>query len=585
MPNSAWGRRYRTQAVSLTESGIADGADVVVIGSGAAGCFAALEAAKAGAQVLLLDRGIVGRSGSSPTSGGASAVSFPEYESAADPESDSPQRLYENLRSNGELVNDPRLVRVFVDEGPRRVKDTADMGVQYVRLPDGRFRQHRTMGHTRPRTVTPVGGSRTLMGQLRRELIHRGVRLVERIMVVRLLAEQGHIVGVAGLDVDTGEVRLFPAKAVVLAGGSATAIFPFQSASFLTTGDAWVLGYEAGAQLANVEFMEFTIIPKLGPTVMPCSGISPYLAFGGKLYDRNGERILKRYDPERMEAASRATIAFAVYSEWQAGRGPVTNDPADFGEDQWQEIRDITLRLEAIGLDYRSQKFEWVPALHTCLGGLVVDEDAWTGIPGLWAAGESACTIHGASRLSSCAIPDCYVFGARAGRSAARSAVGIDAPWRPAPDGATRETERLRAEFGPTGEKPQDIYQRVREVAWRYMGLSRDGAGLLAALDEIEALRRARLAVTDPTSLVKAVEVSNLLQAAEFVARAALTRTESRGQHHRIDFPTRDDERWLRWVVIERADGEMRVSTTAIPGDGAPQTERGEPSLPGRARS
>ncbi|MBI4493074.1 MAG: FAD-dependent oxidoreductase [Chloroflexi bacterium] len=562
MPRDAEGSRYFYQSAPELPGGAVD---VLVIGGAAAACFAALEAAKAGLQVLMLDKGIVGRSGSTPTSGSAPAVCFPQYVSPSNPESDSLERFFEDLRATGELVNDPRLVRVFVDEAPRRVLDTANMGVRYVRTPDGRFRQHATMGHTRPRTLTPIGRSRSVLGTLRRELLHRGVRIVERTAAVRLLVEDGQVAGVVGLDVLTGQVRVFPARAVVVAGGSATALFPYQSASFLTTGDAWVLGYEAGARLANVEFMEFTLIPKLGRTIIPSGGISPYLTFGGKLYDRHGERILKRYDPERMEGASRGTIVYAVYSEMQAGRGPITNEPADFNEAQWHEVPDITQRLDALGHDYRNEQFEWVPALHTCLGGMLVDAEAWTGVPGLWAAGESASTIHGANRLSSCAIPDCYVFGARAGRAAARHALRTYQPGPAAPGQAAREAEALRAHFSTNGEQPADLYQRIREVAWSSLGLSRDAAGLHNALAEIDALRRVPVAVADTASLVKAVEVRSLLQTAEFVARAAQARTESRGQHHRTDFPARDDERWLRWVVLQRSEQGVQVSAAPIP--------------------
>src|SRR5581483_11325988 len=340
------------------------------------------------------------------------------------------------------------------------------------------------------------------------------------------------------------EYQHYRAKATVLAGGSATALFRYQSASFQTTGDAWVLGYEAGARLVNAEFMEFTIIPKVGKTILPSSGISPYLAFGGKLYDRGGERILRRYDPERMETTSRATIAYAVYAEWAAGRGPVTNDPADFGEAEWAEIADITNRLTAVGLDYHREKFEWVPALHTCLGGMTVDEDAWTGVPGLWAAGECTATIHGANRLSSCAIPDCYTFGYRAGRAAARHALGADDPGPATVADVARDYEALRGEFAASGEKPSAAVTRVRDVAWERLGLSRDGAGLEQGLAEIRALRRVPLAAADTASLVRAVEARCLIQAAELVALAAATRTESRGQHRRADYPARDDANW-----------------------------------------
>jgi len=540
-------------------------ADVLVIGAGAAGLTAAMEAAKHGLRVLVVDKGIAGRSGSTPTSGGASAVLFPDAPTVTEAGPDSPEAYFDNLRQNGELMNAPRLVRIFVDEAWRRVLDTREQGVEYVRAADGRLRQHRTMGHTRPRTTTPIGGSRLLMSALRRELLHRGVQVVERTTVTRLLVEDGRVVGVAALNIDSGDYQHYRAKAVVLAGGSATALFRYQSANFQTTGDAWVLGYNAGARLVNTEFMEFTIIPKVGKTILPSSGISPYLAFGGKLYDRDGERILRRYDPERMETTSRATIAYAVYAEWAAGRGPVTNDPADFGDAEWAEISDITNRLASVGLDYRRERFEWVPALHTCLGGMVVDADAWTGVPGLWAAGECTSTIHGANRLSSCAIPDCYVFGYRAGRAAARYARTADSPGPAAPAAVARDRDALRAEFATSGEKPTAVIARVRDLAWEHLGLSRDAAGLEQGLAEIAALQRVPIAVGDTASLVRALDARNLLQAAEFVALAAATRRESRGQHRRTDYPARDDANWVRWVALQRGPDGVQVGVEPIP--------------------
>jgi succinate dehydrogenase/fumarate reductase flavoprotein subunit len=539
--------------------------DVLVIGGGVAACSAALEASKHGAQILMVDKGIVARSGSSPTAGGASAVCLYEDDPATNPNADSRELLFDNIRAVGELMNDPRLVRVFVEESARRVLDTSEMGVAYVHTPDGRLRQHRTMGHVRPRTVTPVGGTRALLGALRRELLHRGVRVAERLAVTRLLKQGERVVGAVAMEVDGGEVHVLPARAVVLAGGSATALFPYQSASFVTTGDAWVLGFEAGARLANMEFMEFTLIPKAGKTVIPSGGISPYLAFGGKLYDRFGERVLKRYDPERMEATSRGTIVYAVYSEMKAGRGPVTNDPAEFDDDQWKEIREIAQRLESAGLDYRRETFEWVPALHTCMGGMIVDEHAWTGVPGLWAAGECSTTIHGANRLSSCAYPDCFVFGHRAGRTAAAWARKSESMPSPGPAVLALEADALRGQFHSSGEKPQAVYKQVQELMWSYGGLARDGAGLQKGIVELEALGALPLAVTDQASLVRALEVRNLQRSAELVLRAALTRMESRGQHHREDYPSRDDQNWLKWVVLERADSGVAIRAQPVP--------------------
>ncbi|MBI3076220.1 MAG: FAD-binding protein, partial [Deltaproteobacteria bacterium] len=209
----------------------------------------------------------------------------------------------------------------------------------------------------------------------------------------------------------------------VLAAGSATRLFKYASANFQTTGDAQALGFRVGAPLVNMEFVEFTVIPKVAQKIISTGGISPFTGRGSHIRNGLGERIMETYDPVRLERTTRAQLVRAIDREIREGRGPIWNDSSHFTEELWQEFHtsspEVLDRLKAAGLEYRRAPFEWVPAMHTCLGGFLIDERGETAVPGLYASGECAATIHGANRLSGNATTECLVFGKRAGRHAA----------------------------------------------------------------------------------------------------------------------------------------------------------------------
>ncbi|MBI3076054.1 MAG: FAD-dependent oxidoreductase [Deltaproteobacteria bacterium] len=540
--------------------------DILVIGGGVAGCMAALQASKYGLRVALVDKGRLGLSGSSCTSGGVSAAPFAHPEMGKEENPDTEEAYYLDTREGGAYVNPPRLVEAMVRESCQVVLETEEVGVAYSKTPDGRFYMTKALGHRYARRCIPIGCGAALMLAMRKEVLQRWVQPLEHLAVTRLLTVDGQVTGACAVHLQTGAQLLIEARAIVLAGGGATSFFPYASANFKTTGDAYALAHQLGLPFANMEFFEFTIIPKAGHTIISSAGVTPFMGRGSRLYNAANERFMERYDPERLERTTRARLVQALYKEMSEGRGPVYNDASHFPEDVWEHFEktepDVLHKLKSAGVDYRRGRFEWVPAVHTCLGGIVIDEHGATGVPGLFAAGECTNGVHGANRLSCNAFSEGLVFGRRAGKAAVLFARGQRGPESPKAQ-VREEAARLQGLQGP-GEPASTVLKALRETAWQSVGIVRNGEGIQHGLDRLAELKKARVEATTPAELVQALELGNLLLTGEMVMRAAATRTESRGQHYREDCPPGGDE-WRRWVLLTPTGEGVTVSTVPIP--------------------
>ena len=275
---------------------------------------------------------------------------------------------------------------------------------------------------------------------------------------------------------------------------------------------------------------------------------------GSKLFNARGERFLERWDPEQLERTTRAILTRAIYKELVEERGPVYNDASGFTPEIWDEFEysqgQVLHKLRAAGIDPRKERFEWVPAVHTYLGGILTDERTGTGVPGLFASGESATGVHGANRLSDNAISECLVFGKRSGRYAAKYARNRPAAEVPAA-GVAAERDRLRGMYSAEGEDPRRLEKHIRETAWRCIGVVRTEETLRDAASAFEAARKTPARVRSTPELLVALEAKNLAAVGNLIARSGLMREESRGQHFREDFPEKRDE-WLRWITHHR---------------------------------
>ena len=307
--------------------------DVLIIGGGLAACMAALEASKRNMDVVLVDKGRLGRSGSSPTSGGVPQAAFGH----ADPR-DSKEMHFKDTIVGGDFIPNQKIVRAIVNEVTDRVIELEEMGLHFKKTPDGKqFYQEKRLGSSYARSCPPVGGSVGMLGSLRKEVFNREVQVRQWTMITKLLRQNGRVTGAFGINVQTGAYQAYRARAVVLAAGSAIGIQKYTSANFLTTGDAYVAAFDIGAPLANLEFLEFTLIPAPGGQAISMAGLSPFTSKGGRFFNSLGERFLERYDPERLEGTTRAILVGATYKEMLEGRGPVYLDPSYIPDEKWDD--------------------------------------------------------------------------------------------------------------------------------------------------------------------------------------------------------------------------------------------------------
>jgi len=511
--------------------------DVLVIGGGSAAIRAALEAARAGAEVLLVDKGSPGQSGSSP-------VALVGFSGLLGDETDSEELFLQDwIKASGGIC-DRNLVLQVIRQGRDLAQDLSTLGVEFISNPDGSWFIARRAGHSARRTIM-VKGHANAMLPVRAAALKAGVQICEGVMVTRLLQAEGRAVGALGVTA-TGELHFFHARATVLAAGGANRLYTNLCEEIVdpvhrTLGDSYALAFHAGVPLVDMEFTQFRDSPPAGPI------------FGAQYVNALGERVMLKYDPVALECAPRATMAKAVYTENMEGRGPVV----------WKVEADQVKRSRApVGQQYVAGMIVPITLMfQRLMGGARIDEHAATTLPGLFAAGESCGGIQGGDRMQGCGFCETQVFGAIAGRSAAAYARFRE---RPSVDPDAIEAERRRLHAPDGDQDPQDFIARVQAITWEKAGVVCERSKLLEAVAELEKLRREQASRLNRTRLFAALEAANLALTAELVARAKLTREESRSAHHRSDFPAAD-ERWVRHVTLTRAGNDaVQISSAPV---------------------
>ncbi len=543
---------------------------LLIVGAGAAGAMAAIEAARCGADVLLCTKGIMGRTGITPLSSNVfQAVIHAD---------DSPHSYFQDTVRGGRHLSDQNLVEVMAEGSSSAFQELMKFGVQFQT--EGGVLHQRTMaGHSNPRAVFIVGRGQGLMVGLRKEAArHPNLTILEDFTVTRLLTRDGRISGAVALEMRGGDLRVIRAGAVLLATGGNEALWPFYDTGPDSTGDGYSLAYRAGAELIDMEMVLHYPTVLLHPSEVRGTMISyelylnPALA-GGRLTNIRGEDILGSGP-----MPTRDVLVRAILDEIEAGRaaphGGLYIDLRSSSKSR-EEILHWIVRghgyrhLTEMGLNPLEERLEVAPACHFTLGGIRINERGMSNVAGLFAAGECAANLHGANRLSGNALTEAVVFGAVAGREAASLAKDAPAP-RIDREQVRREEERVMGLKGEGGLPPSLLTRRVRQVMGRYLGLRRGGTGLKRALAEIESLKMEilpRLRALGPRSYnpawAEAIHSPGMLMNAEMVARSALLREESRGHHLREDFPETDDRRWLRHTLLK--DGGSEISLTTAP--------------------
>lgn len=501
---------------------------VLIIGSGGAGVRAAIEASGYG-ETILISKTIAGKGGCTPMAeGGYNAVLREE---------DSCEVHYEDTLKGGAYLNDEELVRILVDEAPKRMDDLLHWGAVFDVTDCCEVAQRPFGGQRFPRTC--YAGDRTgheMMMTLMDRLASTEAGVEEEVAIIELLTDEGRVNGAVGLD-RKGEMVVFSADSVVLATGGGTRIYDISTNSSSGTGDGYALGYRAGAEVIDMEQVQFH----------PTGAVYPYDARGrlvteavrgegGVLKNSLGERFMKKYDPERMELSTRDVVARSIATEILEGRGTthggvhldVTHLPRHQIESRLPVMLEQFLKF---GVDIRDEPMEVAPTAHHIMGGLRITPRGETTIPGLYACGEVTGGVHGANRLGGNALADTQVFGKRAGESA-----GMAGKTTRCIDMAKIEAQQARLDAFLDGDtNPYHVTRSLQTAMWEGAGIFRTAEDLEKTAGIINHLGTLRLKAATPANLVWCCTVQNMLLTASLVCRAALLRKESRGAHVRKD--------------------------------------------------
>jgi succinate dehydrogenase / fumarate reductase flavoprotein subunit len=538
--------------------------DVVVLGAGLAGMRAALEAALNGANVAIVSKVHPLRSHSNAAQGGINAALG---------ESDTWESHAFDTVKGSDYLADQDAVEVMCREAPADIIEFEHLGVIFYRDGDGRLGTRAFGGASQARTyfVGDITGQ-ALLVTLYDQILKAGVRVYEEWFVTTLFVEDGACRGVVAIEMITGELHLVRAKAVIDAAGGLGRLFEPSTNALICTGDGYALAYRAGAPLMDMEMVQYH------PTTLAGSGFLMTEAARGEgayLLNAKGERFLKDHAPNKMELAARDVISRAETLEIARGNGVDGNvmlDLRHLGRDvilkKLPQIHELA--LDYLGIDMVTAPVPVRPGMHYQMGGVKTDIEGATPVPGLYAAGEVACvSVHGGNRLGANSLLDTIVFGRRSGRAAASYARSV-----PPSRGGEALLEAERGRIAELLARPYEgeTHARIRlELATMMdakVGVYRDEAGLHEALGQLRELKRRyeRLAVGDKgrvfnQALTFALEVGFLLECAETVIRSAIERRESRGAQARTDYPERDDEGWLRHILVRRrGDGEPEIS-------------------------
>jgi fumarate reductase flavoprotein subunit len=569
----------------VVSEGAAAAHDVLLVGGGGAGLRAAIAIAESNPSlsVAVVSKVYPMRSHTVSAEGGAAGAI------AEDDTLD--EHAYDTV-SGSDWLCDQDAVEAFVQEAPRELLQLEHWGCPWSRQPDGRIAVRAFGGMKNMRTwfAADKTGFYMLHTLFQTSLKYADLTRYDEWFVSRLLIDDGRVHGVVAIELRTGRIEAITAKSVVLCNGGSGKVFPFTTNAAICTGDGMALAYRAGAPLKDMEFVQYH------PTGLPFTGIlitEATRAEGGWLLNKDGYRYLQDYDlgkPEptpvlrSMELGPRDRLSQAFVQEVEKGRtiespyGPIVHlDLRHLGakliDTKLPMVRELCLKYERI--DPVKDLIPVRPVVHYMMGGVHTDINGATPIEGLFAAGETACvTINGANRLGSNSLPECLVFGARAGRAAAEYATSAKPPHPVVMQQVEDEIRRIDQMRTPDSgsERIADIREEMQATMEDSAGIFRSGESLSKGVDQLAELqqRLERVQLHDGTQvfnteLVAGLELANMPDIAETILQSALQREESRGAHQRTDFTARDDTRFLNHALAYRdADGAVRIERSPV---------------------
>jgi succinate dehydrogenase/fumarate reductase flavoprotein subunit len=552
--------------------------NVLVIGGGLAAASAARSAAQFCDGVLVVSKGPFGRSGSTPRR--ATAISE-QLVTRSEWVFGNPAVIADlylmDVVEAGHYLNDQHMVDLITEAcydqlnwsewfgfpvRTEAARNQREQGGGHSSM--GVFPRYLTPGHTVPRTIPFEGSPEGLVDSHREAIELWGGRIVEGVMITRLLTADGRVVGATGFDVETGEPYRIRARSTVLCAGGASVLYGERRDDGETTGDSYALAYAAGAPLANMEFVQFNLYPASPDgRVAAHNDDLLYFALGGTLVNGRGERFMQEalllVDQLRLERSPVAALVGEVHHQLARGLGPVRSPGGeiDAGTPELRFLRSLA-GLNGDGYDWRRDGFEWRLGVERLLGGLKVDYRMVSPLPGLYGNGEAATGASGADCLPGYGVVYAMSCGQQAGAMAARAAVTLKTE-APLPTAQVEAAEAaLTARGGEAGAVAASelaaLEAELRALAWHDLGVWRNEDHLRAARTRCDEIRRdlSRRAAGSVEDFRRKLELEHTALAGSLVAAAAMHREETRGQHRREDYPNRDDRVWLKEVLLSR---------------------------------
>lgn len=562
--------------------------DVLIIGSEGAGGRAAIAAAESGSKVIIATKGRIGKSGATVTAIAGIAIDGRSRKvllNCSESTSDTQENFFHDIVEEGKLINNQKLVQKVIEDGPDRIRELMDWGMKvmgYSKAPGP--------GHAYPRDIYTTG--RQIVNAISRKIqTLDSIQLLEDTLVIDLLIEDSIVVGAFGLNMQTGLPLVIFAKSVVLATGGGQTVYPMSTAPDELTGDGQAMALRAGANLVDMEMIQFHPYDFIYPPAWKGLGF-PFtigLDIDIWLLNRKGERFMQEWDPKRMEHSTRDVLSIAIMNEVINGRGSprggafismahLPYNILDYAE-QWFSIGRMNPGWKYGGFSFKAlvkeiQKgyaMEVAPACHFFMGGIQVDEKCRTKIPGLFAVGEVSGGLHGANRLSNVALTQIFVQGAIGGTEAAafaRNSAQSSCKFLKSEETIQRAYNPINKDNGPS---PFKMKKRIQEISWQKIGVIREGKALHTALTELMSLHSTieKLCCRSKGLIynrewIEAIQCRNLLTLAECIARSSLVREESRGAHHRKDFSSSDNKNWLKNVILSQKNSEILVTTQTV---------------------
>ena len=463
--------------------------DVLIIGSGGAGARAAIEVDNAGLKALIVSKGLSFRSGCTGMAEGGYNAVF----KAVDEEDTIDAHIYDTLKG-GSYLNDSKLVDILVNESPKRLIDLENYGALFDRQESGKINQRAFGGQQYRRTC--FQGDRTgheIITALKEEITKRDIETLDEVMVTNLILSQDarppRVIGAVGLDLKNSDIIFLQAKSVIIATGGAGQLYPVTSNTVQKNGDGYALAWNVGANLIDMEEVQFhptgMVAPESKKGVLVTEAVR---GEGGILLNKNKERFMKKYSPEKMELSTRDVVARSIYTEIIEGRGTenggVYLDISHLDADVIEEkLETMVLQFKDVDVDITKEPMEVAPTAHHFMGGVKINENCESSIANLYAAGEASGGVHGANRLGGNALADTQVFGKISGENAAEAAKTVD--FEENPEMFKAEEDRITGLIKDGSVKPQELKKRIKQLMWEKVSIIRNEKNLNEALKEL----------------------------------------------------------------------------------------------------